>query len=224
MPLRCGEQVQRAISPRSGVPSRKRGARATDEPSAREAALHRASGEQTKNKSNFLSDPAATTPNLCSMRWSPAKTDPKILDELIWAEVARAYRAGTPASALCRKFGFGSSTFHARAKAGGWQRKQAAAEPVAASADVLGGLALGEDTLEQDVAQLARKALALVAAGDGKRADAALKAADRLVRIKRRLGSEAEETEEAGPAQKRAHLLAMSDGELEAEILRLAGM
>ena len=161
------------------------------------------------------------------MRWSPAKTDPKILDELIWAEVARAYRAGTPASALCRKFGFGSSTFHARAKAGGWQRKQAEAELVAAapaSADVLGGLALGEDTLEQDVAQLARKALALVAAGDGKRADAALKAADRLVRIKRRLGSEAEETEEAGPAQKRAHLLAMSDGELEAEILRLAGM
>ena len=165
--------------------------------------------------------------NLCFMRWSPAKTDPKILDALIWAEVARAYRAGTPASALCRKFGFGSSTFHARAKAGGWQRKQAAEEPVAAApadADVLGGLALSEDSLEQDAAQLARKALALVAAGDGKGADAALKAADRLVRIKRRLGSETEAGEETGPAQKRAHLLAMSDGELEAEILRLAGM
>ena len=89
---------------------------------------------------------------------------------------------------------------------------------------MLGGLALGEDTLEQDVAQLARKALALVAAGDGKGADAALKAADRLVRIKRRLGSEADPSEETGPAQKLAQIMAMSEGELEAEILRLAGM
>ena len=161
------------------------------------------------------------------MRWSPVKTDPEILDALIWAEVARAYRAGTPASALCRKFGFGSSTFHARAKAGGWQRNQAGAEPVAAAqtdADVLGGLTLGEDTLEQDAAQLARRALALVAAGDGKGADAALKAADRLLRIKRRLGSETERAEETGPAQKLAQIMEMSEGELEAEISRLAGM
>ncbi|MEO9968606.1 MAG: hypothetical protein ABJG15_02050 [Hyphomonadaceae bacterium] len=168
------------------------------------------------------------------MKWTPSKTDPKVLEALIWAEVARAFKAGATGAELCRRFGFSASTFYAHAKAGGWQQKQMAAQAELASeaeegetprtgADqggVLGGLALREDTLEQDAAELARRALARVAAGDGKGADAALKAADRLLRIKRRLGSEPD-TSSAEAALGR--LMAMSDGELEGEIKRLAG-
>jgi hypothetical protein len=172
----------------------------------------------------------AGLPNLSAMRWTAAKTDPKILEELVWAEVARAFAAGATGPELSRKFGFGESTFYAHAKAGGWQRKQVAAreqakagnrEPAPKTADrVLEGLELTAPSLEADAAQLARKALALVVDGDGKGADAALKAADRLLRIKRRLGSEPEssKSEEA-----LGRLMAMSDAELEAEILRLAG-
>jgi hypothetical protein len=163
------------------------------------------------------------------MRWTAARTDPKLLDQLVWAEVARAFAEGATGPELCRKFGFGLSTFYARAKAGGWQRKQVALqvepEPEKSAADrravdVLAGLGLTAQTLEADAAQLARKALAFVAAGENKAADAALKAADRLLRIKRRLGSEPEssKSEEA-----LGRLMAMSDAELEAEILRLAG-
>ena len=163
------------------------------------------------------------------MRWTAAKTDPKILDELIWAEVARAFAAGATGRELCRKFGFGLSTFHARAKAGGWQRKQmaqadATPEPAAPAPKVAGpvldGLGLTVQTLEADAAMLARKALGLVAAGEDKAADVALKAADRLLRIKRRLGSEPESSKSA---EALGRLMAMSDAELEAEILRLAG-
>ena len=163
------------------------------------------------------------------MRWTAARTDPKLLDELIWAEVARAFAAGATGPELCRKFGFGLSTFRARAKAGGWQRKQmtqvepepevvACAPKVAVP--VLEGLGLTAQMLEADAALLARKALGLVAAGEDKAADAALKAADRLLRIKRRLGSEPETSKSA---EALGRLTALSDAELEAEILRLAG-
>ncbi len=171
------------------------------------------------------------------MRWTAARTDPKLLDELVWAEVARAFADGATGPELSRKFGFGLSTFYARAKAGGWQRKQVVAQgeakasaPVRTAADktpadrravdVLAGLGLTAQTLEADAAQLARKALGFVVAGEDKAADAALKAADRLLRIKRRLGSEPE-TSKSDEALGR--LMAMSDAELEAEIMRLAG-
>jgi len=168
------------------------------------------------------------------MRWTAAKTDPKILDELVWAEVARAFAAGATGPELCRRFGFGLSTFYARAKAGGWQHKQVAArerakpepEPETAAQTpqatdpVLEGLELSVRSLEADAATLARKALGLVAAGDGKGADAALKAADRLLRIRRKLGSE---PDSAASSEALGRLMAMSDGELEVEIKRLAG-
>ena len=92
--------------------------------------------------------------------------------------------------------------------------------PASDPADVLDGLALTADTLEQDAAKLASKALKRLASGDGKGADAALKAADRLLRIKRRLGSA---PGEAGSSEALGRLMAMSDGELETEIKRLAG-
>lgn len=177
-----------------------------------------------------LSDPKACLPSLPLMSWTAAKTDLKLLESLVWAEVERRYERGASAGEICRAFGFSSSTFHAHARAGGWRRLDAApratnaatGEPrdAGATPSVLDGLALTAATLEADAALLARKALDLLAHGDGKAADAALKAADRLLRIKRRLGSEPE-TNQAEEAVGR--LMAMSDAELEVEIKRLAG-
>lgn len=80
--------------------------------------------------------------------------------------------------------------------------------------------------LKTEARLLALEALALVRAGQLKNADDKLRAADRLLRIDKRLhGTTPPAPPEPSKSEAaRARVLAMSDTELEAEIMRLAGV
>ena len=143
-------------------------------------------------------------------------------------EVRRQYLSGATAKEACAPFGFSERTLRDKAKAEGWRKKDLAAGrikieeademPPATLATSLTPEALGEEA-----AALARQALDLVRAGDAKAADAALKAADRLLRIKRKIGEGARiSSSETDAAIARARLNAMDETELRAEIVRIA--
>jgi len=78
--------------------------------------------------------------------------------------------------------------------------------------------------LKTEAALLAREALALVRAGKLKQADEKMRASDRLLRIQKRLTLlyPQDTTEKSASQAARDRIEAMSDAELEAEILRLA--
>ena len=82
------------------------------------------------------------------------------------------------------------------------------------------------EDLGAEAALFAREALALVRAGKLKEADEKMRASDRLLRIQKRLALLCpQETAEKSPSQvARDRIEAMSDAELEEEILRLAGV
>ncbi|MEM6901191.1 MAG: hypothetical protein AAF583_15655 [Pseudomonadota bacterium] len=152
------------------------------------------------------------------MNWCPLSLDRAVLEPLIWADAKRRYLRGETVRAICRRYGFGKSTFYERAGAGGWLR------PRPAKADPTPEPALAPTELGPQAEALVYLALGRVAAGDGKGADDALKAAGRLLRIKRHLGEAAEVHEPTEAEIERARRDAMTKPELIAEIKRRVGI
>ncbi|MEM7662357.1 MAG: hypothetical protein AAF292_08895 [Pseudomonadota bacterium] len=154
------------------------------------------------------------------MNWCPLSLDRAVLEPLIWADAKRRYLRGEPVRAICRRYGFGKTTFYDHASAGGWARPPLNSAALADESPA----SLEPTELGPQAEALVYLALGHVAEGNAKGADEALKAAGRLLRIKRHLGEAAEVREPTPGEIERARIAAMTKPELIAEIKRRAGM
>lgn len=152
------------------------------------------------------------------MNWCPFDLDRDVLEALIWRDARRRYRRGETVRSICDRYGFCKTTFYEHANAGGWLRPQPA-RPGEEPAPRLSPTELGSQA-----EALAYAALERVLAGDEKGADGALKAAGRLLRIKRHLGEAAEAIEPTAAEKEQARIAGMGKADLIAEILARAGV